>query len=83
MAYLVQYASTAEAELTKLSAARQREVRSGIDRSIGRDPYGCGSAPVRGNRDRREVSVAGAVLRYEVSSGVLIVTVLRLVAPFG
>ncbi|MFE5330517.1 hypothetical protein ACFRCG_29440 [Embleya sp. NPDC056575] len=52
MAYVVQYASTAEAELTKLSAARQCEVRSGIDGFIGRDPYGCGSAPVRGNRDR-------------------------------
>jgi len=63
MTYLVQYAGHAEAELSKLSAARQREVRSGVDGSIGRDPYGCGSAAVRGDRDRREVSVAGAPAR--------------------
>ncbi|MGC0415470.1 hypothetical protein [Embleya sp. AB8] len=83
MSYLVQYAGLAEAELAKLSAARQREVRAVVDGSIGRDPYGCGSASVRGDRDRREVAVANVVLRYEVSPGVLVVTVLRLAAPFG
>ncbi|MFE3206268.1 hypothetical protein [Embleya sp. NPDC059237] len=83
MAYLVQYADHAEAELSKLSVARQRELRSTVDGTIGRDPYGHGSSPVRGERDRRDVDLAGAVLRYEVSRGVLVVTVLRLVAPFG
>ncbi|WP_372455095.1 hypothetical protein [Streptomyces buecherae] len=45
-----------------------------------RDPYGHGSSPVGADRDRREATVAGAIIRYNVSSTVLIVTVVRLLS---
>ncbi|MFI1379815.1 hypothetical protein [Embleya sp. NPDC020886] len=56
--YLVQHADDAEAEWSKLSAARERELRSTAESTIGH-----GSPQVRGERDRRDVDLAGAVLR--------------------
>ncbi|MFI6586458.1 hypothetical protein [Embleya sp. NPDC050493] len=80
MSYYIQYTDAAEAGLAKVDDARRREIKSTADRTIGRDPYGHGSTPVRGNRDRREATVAGAIFLYEVSAGVLVVSVLRAVA---
>jgi hypothetical protein len=51
-------------------------------RALARTPYGCGSSAVGGDRDRRDAAVGGvAIVRYEVSPAVVVVTVLRLV-PF-
>ncbi|MFI6586094.1 hypothetical protein [Embleya sp. NPDC050493] len=83
MTYRIQYTNEAEDGLSKLGDTQPGEVRSGAESIIGRDPYGPGSCPVRGDRDRREVTVANAFLRYEVGGTVLVVTVLQAVAPFG
>ncbi|MER7398903.1 hypothetical protein ABT381_25740 [Streptomyces sp. NPDC000151] len=43
------------------------------------DPYGHGSAAIKTERERREATVAGVVIRYYVSESVLTVTVVRIV----
>ncbi|MDT0270542.1 hypothetical protein RM844_30145 [Streptomyces sp. DSM 44915] len=58
------------------------ELRARFDgamRDLAADPYGCGSAPIGGERDRRDATVAGVAVRYYVSRGVLTVTVARIV----
>ncbi|MFF7246291.1 hypothetical protein ACFZBU_20545 [Embleya sp. NPDC008237] len=75
--YRVQYANEARDALSKLSDGQRRSLERDVESSIGNDPYGCGSSPVKGNRDRRDVTVSGVFLRYEVSNAVLVVSVLR------
>ncbi|MFF8957824.1 hypothetical protein [Streptomyces sp. NPDC014894] len=48
-------------------------------RRLAADPYGHGSTPITGDPDRREATVAGAVVRYYVSATVLTVSVVRVV----
>ncbi|MET8832191.1 hypothetical protein ABZX40_39085 [Streptomyces sp. NPDC004610] len=57
-----------------------RRDRSASAGPVARDPYGHGSTPVGADRDRREVTVATAIVRYVVSGTVLTVTVVRLIA---
>ncbi|MFE2947394.1 hypothetical protein ACFXHK_10225 [Embleya sp. NPDC059267] len=83
MSYRVQYANAAEAALAKLSDSRRREIVTTADATIGRDPYGQGSCAIRGDRDRREVTIARAFVTYEVSPNVVVVTVMQVTAPFG
>lgn len=47
--------------------------------TVGSDPYGHGSTQVGKDRDRREATVAGAIIRYYVSGVILTVTVVRLI----
>jgi hypothetical protein len=75
--YRITYAPSADDTLAKMRNAEA--FRGAMVRTIGRDPYGHGSAAVRGERDRREVTVLGAIVLYYVSSSVLTVTVVRLV----
>ncbi|MGW9211243.1 hypothetical protein ACWGR4_30215 [Embleya sp. NPDC055664] len=65
--------------MSRLSAACRRELRSTVNGAIGRDLYGPGSSPVREERDRRDVDLAGpgAVQRHGISRMVPIVTILR------
>ncbi|MFI6986010.1 hypothetical protein ACIBSV_46660 [Embleya sp. NPDC050154] len=77
MSYHVQYTSAAEQGLSGLPLTSQYVVRREIQNTIGRDPYGCGSSPVRGNKDRRSASVSTVIIEYEVSAAVLTVTVLK------
>ncbi|WP_284421894.1 hypothetical protein [Streptomyces albus] len=58
---------------------RRAEFERELDRTIGTDPYGHGSTPVRGEPDRRDATVAGAIIRYYVSGSILTVTVVRLI----
>ncbi|MFF5011964.1 hypothetical protein [Streptomyces sp. NPDC001165] len=77
MSYRITYAPPADDTLTKMrNADAFREAMAG---TIGRDPYGHGSTGVRGERDRREATVFGAIVLYYVSGSVLTVTVVRLV----
>ncbi|UKY55581.1 hypothetical protein KI385_43700 [Streptomyces inhibens] len=51
-----------------------------LAKTLGIDPYGHGSTAVkRGDRDYREVTVAGAFVVYYVSSSILVVTTVRIV----
>ncbi|MFE7129988.1 hypothetical protein ACFVIM_03940 [Streptomyces sp. NPDC057638] len=73
------YTDIAQAGRAALDAARRKEFETGIA-GVARTPYGCGSSAVNGDQDRREATLGRvAVIRYEVSPGVLIVTVLRVI----
>lgn len=77
MSFRISYAPPADDTLAKM---RDSEVfRNEMARTLGRDPYGHGSTAVKSEHDRREATVAGAIVLYYVSGSVLIVTVVRLV----
>ncbi|MCZ0971467.1 hypothetical protein [Streptomyces noursei] len=51
-----------------------------MGKTLGVDTYGHGSTAVRGgDRDHREVTVAGAFVVYHVSASMLVVTAVRIV----
>ncbi|CAM5291879.1 hypothetical protein GCM10010329_80940 [Streptomyces spiroverticillatus] len=75
--YRITYAPPADATLAKMTGAEI--FRAAVAATIGTDPYGHGSTPVRGDRDRREATVHQAFLRYVISPSVLTVTVVRLI----
>ncbi|MGW1993376.1 hypothetical protein [Embleya sp. NPDC001921] len=78
--YYVAYTDRAETGLAGLSSTSRANVKAEIERTIGRDPYGCGSSAVRGDKDRRSASVSTVIIEYEVSASVLTVTVVRALA---
>ncbi|MFI6644775.1 hypothetical protein [Streptomyces sp. NPDC050504] len=55
--------------------------RAELERTLGADPYGHGSSQVGSDRDRREATVTGVIIRYYVSGSVFTNTVVRVV-PF-
>ncbi|MFE5327203.1 hypothetical protein ACFRCG_12540 [Embleya sp. NPDC056575] len=79
MSYYVQYTDLAERGLSGLSTADRATIKRQIENTIGRDPYGHGSSPIHGNKERRSASLSSAVFEYEVSASVLTITVLRAV----
>ncbi|GCD99262.1 hypothetical protein [Embleya hyalina] len=79
----VQFTDSAEDNIAKLPATRQQQIRHAADHALGCDPYGNGSSPVRGDRGRRDVTLADAILTYGVSPNVVVVTVVQVVAAFG
>ncbi|WP_331772764.1 hypothetical protein OG948_55800 (plasmid) [Embleya sp. NBC_00888] len=83
MSYRVRYRNAVEDGPAKPSAARQTEVRSAATRTTGHDPYEHGSSSVHGDRDRRDVSLARVITHHEADPGVLVVIIVRAVAPFG
>ena len=78
MSYRITYAPSADDTLAKMRNAEA--FRGAMTRTIGRDPYGHGSTAVKGERDRREATVLGAIVLYYVSRSVLTVTFVWLVA---
>jgi hypothetical protein len=79
--YRVAYTDEALASREAIPGERRKDFEEGM-RALARTPYGCGSSAVGGDRDRRDAAVGGvAIVRYEVSPAVVVVTVLRLV-PF-
>lgn len=79
MRYRVAYAPLAEEALGKLPDPTAFRAR--VEATIGTDPYGQTSSQVGSDRDRREATVSGVILRYMVSAGILTVTVVRLIPP--
>jgi len=77
LSYRITYAAPADDTLAKMRNAES--FRDEMTRTIGRDPYGHGSTAVRGEHDRREATVLGAIVLYYVSGSVLTVTVVRLI----
>ncbi|ROQ67256.1 hypothetical protein EDD93_1677 [Streptomyces sp. 840.1] len=77
MSFRISYAPPADDTLAKM---RDGDIfRQQMARSLGREPYGHGSSAVKEEHDRREATVAGAIVLYYVSGSVLTVTVVRLV----
>ncbi|MFI1579995.1 hypothetical protein [Embleya sp. NPDC020630] len=75
--YYVAYTDRAEQDLSGLSSQSRSVVKAAIERSIGNDPYGCGSSAIRGDKDRRSAAVSTVIIEYEVSASVLTVTVIH------
>jgi hypothetical protein len=80
MSYRVTWTDQAKHGLAGMSPAGAAAVTRAVDSALGSDPYGCGSAPVGRDPDRREASISTVIVRYEISGSVLTVTVLRAVA---
>ncbi|MCX5380377.1 hypothetical protein [Streptomyces sp. NBC_00091] len=78
MNWRITYAPLADGALRRMSSRDRFEAT--MKATIGSDPYGHGSDQVGKDRDRREATVAGAIIRYYVSGLVLTVTVVRLIA---
>ncbi|MGC0422759.1 hypothetical protein [Embleya sp. AB8] len=69
----------AERELNKLDAARRAGLERGMA-AVARDPYGRGTSAARpGYEDCRDTAVGDVMVRYEISKGLLLVTVVRMV----
>ncbi|WP_439673756.1 hypothetical protein [Embleya sp. MST-111070] len=79
MSYYVQYTDLAERGLSGLSSTDRSAIKRQIESTVGRDPYGHGSSPIRGNKERRSTSLSSVVFEYEVSASVLTITVLHAV----
>ncbi|MFJ2114269.1 MULTISPECIES: hypothetical protein [unclassified Streptomyces] len=78
MSYRISYAPPTDDSLSKMRDAGA--FLHTMEGTLGLDPYGHGSTPVKGEHDRRESTVSGAIVLYYVSRSVLTVTVVRLVA---
>ncbi|MGW0008093.1 hypothetical protein ACWDT6_30275 [Nocardia grenadensis] len=78
MSYYVQYSDRARREYSALDAATRRSFDRAVN-DMARDPYAHGS-PIRGDKDRRSACLAGVITEYEISSSVLVVTMLKLVS---
>ncbi|GCE00911.1 hypothetical protein [Embleya hyalina] len=81
--FFVQFTDYAEGGMRGLAEGRKQEIKSAAKSALGSDPYGGGSAAVRGDRDRREITLVNAILSYDVSPAVVVVSVVRVSAPFG
>ncbi|MYY10734.1 hypothetical protein GT204_17920 [Streptomyces sp. SID4919] len=83
MSHRIRYSPEAEHGLAALTATVRRQVTSQIADRVGRDPYGNGSDPVRGDKDLRTASIGQfVIIRYRVHGEQLLVTVVRAVAPW-
>jgi len=74
--YHVQYSDNAMSGYNALATAKKREFDAEV-KLLAWTPYSFGDS-VRGDRDRRSASLAGVITEYEVSPGVLVITMLHL-----
>ncbi|MFI1585044.1 type II toxin-antitoxin system RelE/ParE family toxin [Embleya sp. NPDC020630] len=82
MTYRIEYTNPPQAELRAMDAKTRAAFDNGIT-AVARDPYGAGSKPYPGggSDDHRITQVGGvAIITYQVSRSVLLVTVVKLVA---
>ncbi|MDJ0347474.1 hypothetical protein QMK19_40180 [Streptomyces sp. H10-C2] len=77
--FRIQYADEAEASRQAMTSAARTVFEQTMAKTLGSDPYGHGSAPIKGDRDYRDVTVGGAFVVYFVSADVLVVTAVRIV----
>lgn len=78
--YRVQYSDVARTALAAMNRGQRKRYDDGIA-DLARDPYGLGSSPAgpRDSDDRRQVSLAGTLTVYWVSSGILTISVVQIV----
>jgi hypothetical protein len=79
VSYRIAYAPPADDTLAKMSQAEA--FKTAMERTLGVDPYGHGSTAIGRDRDRREATMHGVIVRYYVSGSILTVTVVRLIPP--
>jgi hypothetical protein len=80
--YRVQLTDTVKAEVDGMSPATRRAWDAGLG-DLSRDPYGCDSRPYPGggSDDHRMTHIRGvAIITYQVSRGLLLITVVQAVA---
>ncbi|WP_129841613.1 hypothetical protein [Streptomyces sp. RFCAC02] len=80
MTYRIAYDPVAEKQLAAVPQRRRSAFERTLGRTVARDPYGHGSSQVHGDRDRRDATVEGIIIRYYVSGSVLTITIVRLLA---
>ncbi|MEU6059688.1 hypothetical protein [Streptomyces sp. NPDC047097] len=79
-AFTVAYAPDAAAARNAMSPALRQRFDAGMAK-LATDPYGAGSSAVRGERDRRDATVAGCFVVYYVARGALRITAMRVQTP--
>ncbi|WP_202511820.1 hypothetical protein [Streptomyces sp. SID3343] len=77
MSYAVHYSPDCEKVRSQLSSSDRSSLDSGVS-AIARDPYGRGTSEMRG-RDHRQASAGKFIVVYQVSAGLMFVTVVRIV----
>ncbi|MEV1009537.1 hypothetical protein [Streptomyces sp. NPDC049881] len=78
--YRIAYDPIAEKQLTAVPDRRRTRFLKTLGSTVARDPYGHRSTSVGGDRDRRDATVEGIIIRYYVSGSVLTITIVRLLA---
>jgi mRNA-degrading endonuclease RelE of RelBE toxin-antitoxin system len=78
--YQVQFSPQAEIQHKAMPDRLRKRFDPELRRTLGSDPYGHGSTAVRGDRDRREATIAGVIVGYYVSGGVAVVTVVNILS---
>ncbi|MGC0416683.1 hypothetical protein [Embleya sp. AB8] len=76
--HYVQYSDRARTDYYAMPTPLRRRFDAAVG-DMARHPYAHGD-PIRGNKDRRSACLAGAITEYEISSSVLVVTMLKVVA---
>lgn len=77
MSYSVQWSPDCDKVRSQLSSGQRRSLDAGVA-SIARDPYGPGTAAMR-DRDHRQASAGEFIVVYQVSAGLMFITVVRIV----
>ncbi|MER6913896.1 hypothetical protein ABT354_19675 [Streptomyces sp. NPDC000594] len=79
--YRIQYAGQAEKVHAGMDATYRQRFDTEMQRSLGRNPYGHGSSPVRRGQEEhhRQITVAGSIVQYYVSDAVAVVTAVQVV----
>ncbi|MCK8678431.1 hypothetical protein [Streptomyces lichenis] len=77
--FQIAYAPVAEETLKKVSDPAG--FRSRMEQTLGRVPYGHGSQPMRGERDRRTATIRNVFVVCYVAQAALTVTTVRLIPP--
>ncbi|MFI6580623.1 hypothetical protein [Embleya sp. NPDC050493] len=79
MSFRIDYTHDCAKVRSQLTPAQRTDLDSGMA-AIANDPYGCGSSATY-SRDRREATLGRSIfVVYQVSSGQLLVTVVRIQA---
>jgi mRNA-degrading endonuclease RelE of RelBE toxin-antitoxin system len=77
--FRIQYANEADASRRAMAPAFRTAFEQAMAKTLGSDPYGHGSKPIKGEADYREATIGGAFVVYYISSEVLVVTAVRIV----
>ncbi|MFJ4770850.1 hypothetical protein ACIP88_17345 [Streptomyces uncialis] len=80
MSYRITYTDRARSDLQAMPRSVRTDFEGAMRKTLGRDPYGHGSEPMKSREpDRRIATVHAAVVRYQVTTGlVLMVTALEI-----
>ncbi|MER7046399.1 hypothetical protein [Streptomyces jumonjinensis] len=75
--FTVAYAPAAATARNAMPTGLRQQFDTGMAK-LADDPYGAGSAAIRGERDRRDATVAGCFIVYYVAEASLRITTVRI-----